>query len=41
MTILRSINPKVRFHVEFDIGHWIMYENDVRFKQILDNIIQD
>ena len=41
MTILRSINPKVRFHVEFNIGHWIMYENEVLFKKILDNIIQD
>ena len=41
MTILRSINPRVRFHVEFNIGHWIMYENEVLFKKILDNIIQD
>ena len=41
MTILRSINPKVRFHVEFNIGHWIMYENEVLFNDILNNIIQD
>ena len=41
MTILRSINPKVRFHVEFNIGHWIMYENEVLFNNILNNIIQD
>ena len=41
MTILRSINPKVRFHVEFNIGHWIMYENEVLFNKILDNIIRD
>ena len=41
MTILRSINSRVRFHVEFNIGHWIMYENDVLFNKIFDNIIQD
>ena len=41
MTILRSINSKVRFHVEFNIGHWIMYENEVLFNNILNNIIQD
>ena len=41
MKILRSNNPRVRFHVEFNIGHWIMYENEVLFNDILNNIIQD
>ena len=41
MTILRSINHQVRFHVEFNIGHWIMYENEVLFNDVLNNIIQD
>ena len=41
MTILRTINPKVRFHVEFNLGPWIMYENEKLFNNILNNIIQD
>ena len=41
MSILRDINSKVRFHVEYNLGHWIMYENDVIFNKILNNFIQD
>jgi pimeloyl-ACP methyl ester carboxylesterase len=41
MSILRDINNKVRFHVEYNLGHWIMYENDVIFNKILNNFIQD
>ena len=41
MAILRDINSKVRFHVEYNLGHWIMYENDVIFNKILNNFIQD
>lgn len=41
MSILRDINSKVRFHVEYNLGHWIMYENDVVFNKILNNFIQD
>ncbi|MDC1066581.1 alpha/beta hydrolase [Alphaproteobacteria bacterium] len=39
MSILRDINSKVRFHVEYNLGHWIMYENDVIFNKILNNFI--
>ena len=41
MAILRNINNKVRFHVEFNLGHWIMYENEIIFNKILGDIIQD
>ena len=41
MSILRDINSKVRFHVEYNLGHWIMYENDAVFNKILNNFIQD
>ena len=41
MSMLRDINSKVRFHVEYNLGHWIMYENDVIFNKILNNFIQD
>jgi pimeloyl-ACP methyl ester carboxylesterase len=41
MEILRKVNKNVRFHVEFNIGHWIMYENEIRFNKILEDIIQD
>jgi len=41
MSILRDINSKVRFHVEYNLGHWIVYENDVIFNKILNNFIQD
>ena len=40
MTILRSINPQVRFHVEFNIGHWIMYETPEIFNTIVSNILE-
>ena len=41
MAILRKVNKNVRFHVEFNIGHWIMYENENIFNKILKDIIQD
>ena len=41
MAILRNVNNKVRFHVEFNLGHWIMYENEIIFNKILCDIIQD
>ena len=41
MTILRRVNKNVRFHVEYNIGHWIMYENENIFNKILEDIIQD
>ena len=41
MAILRNANNKVRFHVEFNLGHWIMYENEIIFNKILGDIIQD
>ena len=41
MAILRTQNINVRFHVEYNLGHWIMYENEVLFNEILNNIIQD
>jgi len=41
MAILRNVNNKVRFHVEFNLGHWIMYENEIIFNKILGDIIQD
>ena len=34
MAILRKVNKNVRFHVEFNIGHWIMYENENIFNKI-------
>ena len=39
MTILRKVNPNVRFHVEFNSGHWIMYETPERFNKILNKIL--
>ena len=41
MAILRRINKNVRFQVEYNIGHWIMYENEIIFNKILEDIIQD
>ena len=41
MAILRRVNKNVRFHVEYNIGHWIMYENENIFNKILEDIIQD
>ena len=41
MAILRRVNKNVRFHVEYNIGHWIMYENENLFNKILGDIIQD
>jgi len=41
MAILREVNNKVRFHVEYNLGHWIMYENEIIFNKILENFIQD
>ena len=41
MAILREVNNKVRFHVEYNLGHWIMYENEILFNKILENFIQD
>ena len=41
MAILRRVNKNVRFHVQYNIGHWIMYENEKIFNEILENIIQD
>lgn len=41
MAILRNVNNKVRFHVEFNLGHWIMYENEIIFNKIVGDIIQD
>ena len=40
MTILRNINPDVRFHVEFNSGHWIMYETPEIFNTIVSNILE-
>ncbi len=40
MTILRNINPDVRFHVEFNSGHWIMYETPDIFNKIVSNILE-
>ena len=39
MTILRNINPDVRFHVELNSGHWIMYETPEIFNTIVSNIM--
>ena len=39
MTILRKINLNVRFHVEFNSGHWIMYETPEKFNKILFKIL--
>ena len=39
MIILRNVNPDVRFHVELNSGHWIMYETAERFNEILRNIL--
>ena len=39
MIILRKVNPDVRFHVELNSGHWIMYETAERFNEILCNIL--
>ena len=41
MAILRTQNINVRFHVEYNLGHWIMYEDEKIFNKILQNIIQD
>ena len=40
MAILRKVNKNVRFHVEYNIGHWIMYENEKKFNKLLEDIIQ-
>jgi len=39
MIILRKVNQNVRFHVEFNSGHWVMYETPERFNEILINIL--
>ncbi len=39
MIILRKVNPNVRFHVEINAGHWIMYEKPERFNEVLINIL--
>ena len=39
MTILRKVNPNVRFHLEFNSGHWIMYETPERFNKIFKKIL--
>ena len=41
MAILRTQNSNVRFHVEYNLGHWIMYEDEKIFNKILQDIIQD
>ncbi len=41
LTILRKINPNVRFHIEFNAGHWIMYEKPKSFNKILYKILTD
>ena len=41
MAILRSINTDVHFHVQFQCGHWLMYEDEVIFNEIFYKIIQD
>ena len=41
MAILRSINTDVHFHVQFQTGHWIMYEDEKVFNELLKKIIQD
>ncbi len=41
MAILRKVNKNVRFHVEYNVGHWIMYEEEKMFNKILEDIIQD
>ena len=40
MVILRKVNPNVRFHVELNVGHWIMYETPERFNEVLINILK-
>ncbi len=40
MVILRKVNPNVRFHVELNAGHWIMYETPERFNEVLINILK-
>ena len=39
MIILRKVNPNVRFHIEFNSGHWIMYETPERFNEVLIDIL--
>ena len=41
MAILRKVNKNVRFHVEYNVGHWIMYEEEKMFNKILEDFIQD
>jgi len=41
MAILRSTNTDVRFHVQFQAGHWLMYEDEKVFNELLKKIIQD
>ena len=38
--ILRNINQDVRFHVELNSGHWIMYETPDIFNTIISNILE-
>ena len=40
MAILRSINSEVHFHVEFKLGHWLMYEDEKIFNELFQKIIQ-
>ena len=39
MIILRKVNRNVRFHIEFNSGHWIMYETPERFNEVLIDIL--
>ena len=41
MAILRMSNRDVHFHVQFQCGHWLMYEDEVIFNEIFYKIIQD
>ena len=40
MAILRSINSEVHFHVQFKLGHWLMYEDETMFNELFQKIIQ-
>ena len=40
MIILRKINAHIRFHIEYNTGHWIMYESPERFNEILNSILK-
>ena len=40
MAILRKVNKNVRFHVEYNIGHWIMYENEKKFNDKFNTLFE-